>query len=65
MRTSKRKANKPQEVAPLIHFPQLPLTWPQLYQRAREIYFARGGVEGMALKDWRLAEQELSRKLKG
>jgi hypothetical protein len=65
MRTSKRKASEQYEIAPPIHSPQLPLTWQQIYQCARDIYFARGGVEGMTLHDWRLAEQELRRKLKG
>ena len=65
MKTTKRKANERFEVAPPIHSPQLPLTWQQIHQRASDIYLARGGVEGMSLNDWLLAEQELSRKLKG
>lgn len=59
-----RKANERYQTAPPIHSPQPPFTWQQIYQRARDIYFARGGVEGMTLNDWLLAEQELSRKLK-
>jgi len=65
MKTSKRKARERYQIAPAIHSPQLPLTWQQIYQRARDIYFARGGVKGMTLNDWLLAEQKLSRKLKG
>ena len=33
----------------------------QICQRAREIYRARGGMMGMTLNDWLLAEQQLKR----
>lgn len=59
MRTSKRNANEQYRSTPTIHSAQLPLTWGQIYQRARDIYFSRGGTEGMTLNDWLQAEQEL------
>ena len=65
MKTSRQKANEQYENAPPIHCPQPPLTWQPIYQLVRDIYFGRGGVEGMTLNDWRLAEQELNRKLTG
>ena len=45
--------------------PKLPLTPEQIRQRARAIYAAHGGMEGMALNDWLRAEQELQRQLEG
>lgn len=45
--------------------PKLPPTPEEICQRARGVYAARGGMEGMALNDWLKAEQELKRELEG
>jgi len=65
MRTSIQEHDAQCQSAPAIHSPQLPLTWEQIYQRARDVYFARGGSEGRTSNDWLQAEQELKRKLEG
>ena len=59
MRTSKRKANELYQSASLIPTAQLAPTVEQIHQRARDIYVARGGMEGMTLNDWLQAEQQL------
>lgn len=61
--TSKPKSTVQFEPAPAIHAPQLPRNYRQIRQRAREIYRARGGAPGMALKDWLKAELELKQAL--
>ena len=63
MRTSKRKAKELYQWAPAIDSPQLPPAEEEIRQRAHEIYVARGGTEGMALRDWLQAKQELKQKL--
>lgn len=49
--------------APVIHTPQLPQRFEKIRQRAQKIYRARGGMMGMTLNDWLMAELELKQKL--
>jgi hypothetical protein len=63
MRTSKQNPTEQHQSAPTMQTPKLPTTPEQIRQRARAIYTARGGMEGMALNDWLKAEQELKREL--
>jgi hypothetical protein len=63
MKTSKRKANHPDQNAPVIHSPKLPPTLEQIRQRAHEIYQARGDAPGRELDDWLQAERELKTKM--
>jgi len=62
MSTSKQKANDLYQSIPLIPTAQLAPTVEQIHQRARDIYLARGGMEGMTLNDWLQAEQQLKNK---
>jgi hypothetical protein len=59
MSTSKQKANDLYQSAPPIPTAQLAPTVEQIHQRAHDIYIARGGMEGMTINDWLLAEQQL------
>ena len=63
MRTSKHKSTEQYQSALTVQTPKLPPTLEQIRQRARAVYAARGGMEGMALNDWLEAEQELKREL--
>ncbi len=63
MRTSKHNSTEQYQSAPTLQTPKPPPTPEQIRQRARAIYAARGGMDGMALNDWLKAEQELKREL--
>ena len=65
MRTSKHNSTEQYQSAPTLQTPKPPPTPEQIRQRARAIYAARGGVEGMMLNDWFNAEEELNRELEG
>jgi len=65
MRTSRNKLAGRHKSAPTVQTPKLPPTPEQVRRRARAIYAARGGMEGMALNDWLTAEQEIKRELEG
>jgi len=61
--TSNPKFSEKYASAPVIHTPQLPQRFEKIRQRAQKIYRARGGMMGMTLNDWLMAELELKQKL--
>jgi hypothetical protein len=65
MRTSKHESTEQYQSAPTTQIPRLPPAPEQIRQRARAIYAAHGGMDGMVLNDWIEAEQELKRELEG
>jgi hypothetical protein len=59
MRKQKRNSTEQSQGTTTSQAPTLAPTWQQIYRCARDIYFARGGREGITTKDWLQAEKEV------